>query len=53
MPRENEAAYNKQTKSWSTNLAGKRHKLVPRDKRRKNPTNHHQDGCRAHQPPVG
>jgi integrase len=41
MPREPKAWFNKQTKWWSTDIAGKRHKLVPGkpgDERRKTPT---------------
>jgi len=41
MPREPKAWFNKQTGWWSTDIAGKRHKLVPGkrgDERRKTPT---------------
>jgi integrase len=41
MPREPRAWFNKQTKWWSTDIAGKRYKLVigkPGDERRKTPT---------------
>jgi integrase len=41
MPREPKAWFNKQTRWWSTDIAGKRHKLVPGkpgDERRKTPT---------------
>lgn len=41
MPREPKAWFNKQTRWWSTDIAGRRHKLVPGkpgDERRKTPT---------------
>ena len=41
MPREPKAWFNKQTRWWSTDIAGKRHKLLPGkpgDERRKTPT---------------
>ncbi len=41
MPREPKAWFNRQTRWWSTDIAGKRYKLVPGkpgDERRKTPT---------------